>query len=107
MDRTRNIGKSRHVVKDWNPETRSQVQREISFETHAPFPLNIRFLGELHVVGKAGLLMLAADIVANSLYDHFQGLAPDAFLNRRPSIDGWDLEDRVYGSRDDAIEDII
>ena len=107
VDKTRNIGKSRHVVRGWNPETRSQVRREISFETHAPFSLNTRFLGELHVVGKAAPLMLAADIVANSLYYHLQGLASDAFLNRPSSIDGWDLEDRVYGARDDAIEDII
>lgn len=107
VDRTRNIGKSKHVIKGWNPERRSQVRREISFETHTQFPLNTRFLGGLHVVGKADPLMLAADIVANSLYDHLQGLAPGAFLNHRPSIDGWDLEDRVYGARGDAIEDII
>lgn len=107
VDRTRNIGKSRRVVKGWNPETKSQVRGEISFEVHAPFPLNTRSLGELHVVGKADPLMLAADIVANSLYDHLRGLASDAFLNCRPSIDGWDLEDRVYGVSDNPIEDII
>lgn len=107
VDRTRNIGKSRHVVKGWDPETKSQVRGEISFEAHVPFPLNTRFLGELHVVGKADPLMLAVDIVANSLYDHLQGLASDAFLNRPSSINGWDLEDWVYGVMDNAIEDII
>ena len=107
VERARNIGKSRRVVKGWDPETKSQVRGEISLETYAPFLLETRFLGELYVVGKTDPLMLATDIVTNSLYDHLQSLAADAFLNRPSSIDGWTLEDRVYGVMDNAIDDII
>lgn len=107
VDRTRNIGRSRHIVRGWDPETKSQVRGEISFEAHAPFPLNTRFLGELHVMGKTDPLMLAVDIIANSLYNHLLRLPPGAFLNHPSSIDGWELKDRVYGVIDNAIEDII
>ena len=104
---TSNISNSTSVVKGWNIETNSQIQREISIEINAPFPVDTRCLGELHVVGKDDPLILAADIVANSLYNHLSNLLHDAFLNRPSSIEGWDLESRVYGVRDDAIEDII
>ncbi len=102
-----NIGDSRYVVKGWNQETKSKVQREISFSIHASIPLGARFLGELHVVGKNNPLILAADIVTNSLYDHLSSLPHDAYLNRPSSIEGWNLKSRVYSVRDDAIEDII
>ena len=107
INKTRNIEKSSHNVKGWNLETKSQVQGKISFEAHTSLPLNTRFLGKLCVVGKMDPLMLAADIVANSLYDHLLGLSSNASLNHPSSIDGWCLKDRVYGVRDDAIEDII
>ena len=107
MDRTGNISKTKHVVKGWDPETKSQVQGEISFQAHASFPLDTQHLGDLHVVGKADPLILAADIVTNSLNDHLRRLPSDAFLNRPSSIAGWELESSVYGVRDNAIEDII
>ena len=104
---TRSISKSNRIVKGWDPETESQVQGEISVKIHASFPLDTLFLGELRVVGKTEPLILAADIVANSLYNHLLNLPSDACLNRPSSIKEWDLESRVYGVRDDAIEDII
>ena len=114
---TSNISNSINVVKGWNIETKSQVQGEISTKIDAPFPVDTRHLGELHVVGKNDPLILAADIVTNSLHYHLSNLSYDAFLNhpslnypplnRPSSIKGWDLEKRVYGVRDDAIEDII
>ena len=107
VNRTRNIGRSIRRVKGWNPETKSRVEGQISFRTDAPFPLNTRFLGHLCVAGKRDPLILATDIVANSLYDHLVGLPDEAYLNRPQSIAGWELEDRVYGAREDAIEDIL
>ena len=107
VNRTRNIGRSTRRVKGWNPQTNSRVIREISFHTDAPFSLHTRFLGELHVAGKLDPLVLATDIVANSLYDHLLSLPASAYLNRPQSIAGWELQDRVYGARDDVIEDII
>ena len=107
VNRTRNIGRSTRRVKGWNPQTNSSVEREISLQTDAPFPLHTRFLGELHVLGKLDPLVLATDIVANSLYHHLVSLPASACLNRPQSIAGWELQDRVYGARNDAIEDII
>ena len=107
MDRTGNISKTKHVVKGWDCETTSRVQGEISFQANASFPLDTQHLGNLHVVGKSDPLILAADIVTNSLNDHLRRLPSDAFLNRPSSIDGWELEFMVYGVRDDAIEDLI
>ena len=107
VDRTRNIGRSTRRVKGWDPRTESRVEGEISFQADAPFPLHTRFLGELRVAGKLDPLVLATDTVANSLHDHLVGLPAKAYLNRPQSIAGWELEDRVYGARDDAIEDIL
>ncbi|MCY3874408.1 MAG: hypothetical protein OXF88_08955 [Rhodobacteraceae bacterium] len=107
INRTRNIGRSTRRVKGWNPKTKSCVEGQISFRADAPFPLNTRFLGHLCVAGKQDPLILATDIVANSLYDHLVGLPATAYLNRPQSIAGWELEHRIYGARDDAIEDIF
>ena len=107
VDRTRNIGRSTRRVKGWNPQTNARVEGEISVRTDAPFPLHTRYLGQLRVAGKLDPLMLATDTVANSLYDHLVSLPAEAYLNRPRRIAGWELEDRVYGARDDAIEDII
>ena len=105
IERTRNIGKSTCTVKGWNRETKSRVEAQLSCEAHASFTLNTRFLGELVVAGKADPLVLAADIVANSLYNHLKRLSPAAPLNNPASIDGWNLEERVYGTMDNAISD--
>ena len=107
IESTRNIDKSSQIVEGWNSETKSRVQGEIFVEVNAPFPLNTHFLGKLCVVGKEDPLVLAADIVANSLYGHLQSLSPKAKLNSPTSISGWDLESRIYGVRDNAMEDII
>ena len=107
VDRTRNIGRSIRRVRGWNPETKSRVERQISFRTDAPFPLHTQFVGELRVAGKHDPLILATDTVANSLYDHLLNLPASAYLNRPQSIAGWGLEDRVYGAREGAIEDIL
>ena len=107
VDRTRNIGRSTRRVRGWNLLTKSSVEGAISFQADAPFSLHTRFLGELRVAGKLDPLVLATDTVANSLYDHLVGLPAEAYLNRPQSIAGWELEDRVYGARDDAIEDVL
>lgn len=107
IDEINNTGNSIHIVKGWDPETKSQVKGKISLKTKASIPLGARFLGELRVVGKKCPLIFAADIIANSLYDHLSSLSPDAALNRPSSIEGWNLKSRVYGVRDNAIEDII
>ena len=99
VNRTRNIGRSTRRVKGWNPQTNSRVEGEISFQADAPVPLHTRFLGELHVARKLDPLVLATDIVANSLYDHLMSLPASAYLNRHQSIAGWELQDRVYGAR--------
>ena len=107
VDRTRNIARSTHRLRGWNPQTKSAVEGEISFQADAPFPLHTRFLGDLLVVGKLDPLVLATDIATNSLYNHLVSLPSTAYLNCPQSIAGWELEDRVYGVRDDAIEDIV
>ena len=86
VNRTRNIGRSTRRVKGWNPQTNSRVEGEISFQADAPFPLHTRFLGELHVAGKLDPLVLATDIVANSLYDHLMTLPASAYLNVRKAL---------------------
>ena len=107
MEITRKIGRSSRIVKRRHPDPDARATFRLDFNAHAPFPLHTRHLGELLVVGKSDPLILATDIVANGLYDHLASLPQDAHLNRPSSIDGWELEDSVYGTMENAIGDII
>ena len=107
IERTRKIGNSTHILKSRHPDPALRTEFKLSFESDSPIPLSTRFLGQLRIAGKSDPLVLAADSLANALYDHLTSLPSDAHLNRPSSIEGWDLAHRVYGVRDDAIEDII
>ena len=107
MDVTRQVGNSTTTVKGWDPDAQKPVTGEIRIKAHASFPLDVRFVGDLHVAGKSDPLVLATDVVANALHYHLRSLPDDAYLNRPTSIAGWVLAERVYGVRDNAIEDLI
>ena len=107
IERTRKVGNSTHILKSRHPDPALRTEFKLSFESDSPIPLSTRFLGQLRIAGKSDPLVLAADSLANALYDHLTSLPSDAHLNRPSSIEGWDLAHRVYGVRDDAIEDII
>lgn len=107
VDRTRYIAKCGPPMTDRDSEAPSQVRGKIFFEAKAPYRLNTQFLGDLSVKGKTDPLMLATDIVANSLYDHLGHLSTDAPLNEPSSIRDWPLEGSVYGVTENAIGDKI
>ena len=107
METTRNIGRSSRVVKRRHPDPNARTTYRLDFNVDAPFPPHTRFLGELRIAGKTDPLVLAADIVANALYDHLRCLPPDAPLNSPTSICGWELRDSVYGAMENAFEDIM
>jgi len=69
--------------------------------------LSAKRLGDFVVLGKDDALVFAADVVVNALHHHLDSLPPDAPLNHPSSVGTWLLSDRVYGVRDDAIEDKI
>ena len=108
VNRTRNIGRSTRRVKGWDPRTESRVEGEISFRADAPFsvehPLSRatarrRQAGPAHPGNRHG-----GEFAVRSP----RGALPaEAYLNRPQSIAGWELEHRVYGAREDAIEDIL
>ncbi len=103
----RNISAINHEVKGWNPITKQQVKGNITFTIKAPFELDIKRIGKIKVVGKNDPLVLATDMVTNALNHHLNNIHADAKLNAPSSIESWTLGNRVYGVRDDAIEDII
>lgn len=107
IDVTRHVGDKTTTVKGWDPDAKKPVTGEIHIKAQAPIPLDVRFVGDLHVAGKSDPLVLATDVVANSLHYHLRSLPDDAYLNRPSSISGWVLAERVYGVREDAIEDLI
>ena len=82
-------------MKRRHPDPNARTTYRLDFNVDAPFPVHIRFLGELRIAGKTDPLVLAADIVVNALYDHLRCLPSDAPLNSPTSIDGWELRDRV------------
>lgn len=112
VDRLRTLGQGReYTFKGFDPEAKKPVVRKaritLQVESGA-FRLDASHLGKICVAGKDDALALATDITANALLYHLNtALSPTDHLNRPESISGWILEDRVYGVRDDAIEDVI
>ena len=105
LDSTRKISHSSHTRTRRHPDPAERWSVRLETKVEAPFPLDARFLGELHVVGKNDPLGLATDIVANALYEHLRSVPADAPLNCPTSIEGWELESRVYGVMENAFED--
>ena len=69
--------------------------------------INAKHLGSVSVLGKDDPIILAADIVANSLFRHLSTLESCNPLNHPSSIKGWALQKQVYGVRENAIEDCM
>ena len=108
IERLRHINANTDIVKGYDPSTKQQVSGSISLTVgNAGFDIDIKRIGKIKVIGKDDPLILATDAVANHLYRHLSGLLPNAKLNAPSSIEAWDLSDRVWGVREDAIEDII
>lgn len=107
IQRTREVSRNATVVKGWNPSRSERVEGTIDFTIDAPFRIDTRYVGGIHVVGKDHPLVFAADIVANHLHHHLRGLPADAPLNAPSSISGWALRDRVWGVMDDASSDLF
>jgi hypothetical protein len=94
-------------VSGWDPQNRERIQDAVEFEVRgAPFRIDTKYLGNVHVVGKDHPLVLAADIVSNHLYRHLGNLPSNAPLNAPTSIAGWRLEERVWRVSEGASEDL-
>jgi hypothetical protein len=106
IQRTRAISKAVTKVSGWDPALSKRVQGTIELTATAPFRLDTKYIGGIHVIGKAHPLVLAADIVTNYLAHHLKQLPPNAPLNAPSSIAEWELEDRVWGVFDNATDDL-
>ena len=107
INKTQNVSHAETVVKGWDPAIKSKVEGKIGFDASSAVRLDVTYVGTISVAGKNDALVLATDIVANALNNHLSNLPVGAPLNAPSSIQGWILQDRVYGVRDNAIEDII
>nr|WP_320144132.1 hypothetical protein [uncultured Cohaesibacter sp.] len=111
IKRVQNIGKpSTKTVTGYNPKTKSTLKRQFTFQMSAPdleFPMDAQNLGEISILGKLEPLILAVDMVANSLYRHLVKLEPNEQLNAPSSIEGWQLAHRVYGAMPNGPQEFI
>lgn len=107
IQRTREVSKNITTVKGWDPTQSARVEGTIAFKVEAPFRVDTKFIGGVHVMGKAHPLVLAADIVTNHLAHHLKQLPADTPLNAPSSIEGWVLQERVWGVMDEASEDLF
>jgi hypothetical protein len=113
MARTQRVSSPEEkIVKGWDPIAQRKVSGSIRInvtDAHGqPIDwLDSKHLGGLVVLGKDDPLVFAADVVVNALHHHLGGLPSGAPLNQPSSIEGWELAERVYGVRDNAIEDLI
>lgn len=96
-----------YQVKGWDLKKKKQVSGKITMKVDAPFPLDLKHIGSMKVVGKLDPLVLLADIVTNTLNHHLSSLAPSMPLNAPSSVCAWRLKHMVWGVRDGAIEDLI
>ncbi|MGO9047645.1 MAG: hypothetical protein ACLQFW_12275 [Xanthobacteraceae bacterium] len=106
IQRTREISKAVTKVSGWDPALSKRVQGTVELTATAPFRLDTKYIGGIHVIGKAHPLVLAADIVTNYLAHHLKQLPPNAPLNAPSSIAEWELEDRVWSVFDNATDDL-
>ncbi len=106
IQRTREISKTVTKVSGWDPTQSKRVAATMQFAAEAPFRLDTKFIGGIHVVGKAHPLILAADMVTNYLAHHLKQLPTDAPLNAPSSIASWALRDRVWGVSENATDDL-
>jgi len=107
IQRTREVSNNITTVKGWDPTQSARVEGTISFKVNAPFRIDTRFIGGIHVVGKSHPLVLAADIVTNHLAHHLRQLSAESPLNAPSSVEGWVLRDRVWGVMEQASEDLF
>jgi hypothetical protein len=107
IQRTREVSKNVTTVAGWDPAQSARVEGTIGFEIDAPFRIDTKFIGGIHVIGKEHPLVLAVDIVTNHLAHHLKRLQSNAPLNAPSSIAGWALEDRVWGVTEDATDDLF
>jgi hypothetical protein len=101
LEITRNVSRSAHVVKGWDPKKREKLTGQIDVSASASFELDSKFLGKITVAGKDDPLVFAADVVANSLWRHLSKLHADAKLNAASSVSGWEAESLVWGKDHD------
>lgn len=107
IERTKSISGTTTVTHGWNQDARKQVTATMRTSVSSAFPVDVQFLGELHVSSKDDPIVLAADIVANSINYHLKKLPPDAPLHRLESLASWHLNSLVWGNRNNPIEDIL
>ena len=113
IQRTKNISNPKELpVTGWDPAERKKVSGVVRIQVKGELGKTIEWLdakhvGDLVVLGKDDPLVFAADVVVNALHHHLSSLSIDAPLNQPSSICGWELADRVYGVRPNAIEDAI
>jgi len=85
------------VVTGFDPETRQVVKRELHFHTEFPPELQVTTQVkslDLRIVGDDDPIVVAADVLANSLYHHFRGRGADQLykeLNRPEAVKGHPL----------------
>ena len=107
IQRTREISHNTKVVKGWHSTENRRVQGRIEARAHAHFRLDTKFIGGVHVVGKAHPLVLATDITTNFLAHHLGKLPPKEPLHAPSSIQGWALAERVWGVSEGASDDLF
>jgi len=97
------------IMRTLNRANSTQGNPPITF-THTSnitLPLDAVTLNTPRIVGKDAPLILAVDMVANSLNRHLKDLPADAPLNIKSATTGWTLADRVLVSADVDISDIL
>ncbi len=107
IQRTREVSTNITTVKGWDPAQTKRVEGKIAIKVDAAFRVDTKFIGGIHVIGKAHPLVLAADIVTNYLAHHLGKLPADAPLHAPSSVEGWVLEGRVWGVVDGASDDLF
>lgn len=107
ISKLRTLSSSTGTVKGWDTVAKTPVSASYRFNIHTDFQIDVTRIGDIRVVGKSDPLILVADMVANGLHRHLKALSSSSSLNAPDSVAGWSLNDRIFGLRDDAIEDSI
>ncbi|WP_010161903.1 hypothetical protein [Sphingomonas sp. PAMC 26617] len=100
-DRLLDTAPRKTVASGFDPVANKVIKREIHFDTHWPEELRITTQVkslDLKIVSDTDPVVVAADVLANSLYHHFRNRGPDelyAELNRPIAVAGHPLAESL------------
>jgi hypothetical protein len=99
----RHLSKRVHELRGYDKLNKKVIVGTVAFSAAAP-GIDVTRVGTITRLGKSSSLVFAIDVIANALLHHLEPHPIGTSLNILPSVDGWDLADRVFAPADEKYD---